>query len=71
MTNLFPLPYWAPALKRVPILLQALEEAFLYGVRFAPSVLGDERAPEATPSLAPFAAPLSAAGEDVSRFAPG
>ena len=31
MTNLFPLPYWAPALKRVPIPLQALEEAFEQG----------------------------------------
>ena len=28
MTNLFPLPYWAPALKRVPIPLQALDAAF-------------------------------------------
>jgi hypothetical protein len=31
MTNLFPLPYWAPALKRVPILLQALDDAFRRG----------------------------------------
>ncbi len=31
MTNLFPLPYWAPALKRVPIPLQALDEAFERG----------------------------------------
>ena len=31
MTNLFPLPYWAPALKRVPLPLQALEEAFEQG----------------------------------------
>jgi hypothetical protein len=31
MTNLFPLPYWAPALKRVPIPLQALDEAFTQG----------------------------------------
>ena len=31
MTNLFPLPYWAPALKRVPIPLQALDEAFEQG----------------------------------------
>jgi hypothetical protein len=28
MTNLFPLPYWAPALTRVPIPLQALDAAF-------------------------------------------
>ena len=33
MTNLFPLPYWAPALKRVPIPLQALDEAFVQGNR--------------------------------------
>ena len=26
MTNLFPLPYWAPALKRVPIPLPLREE---------------------------------------------
>jgi len=31
MTNLFPLPYWAPALKRVPIPLQALDAAFEQG----------------------------------------
>ena len=31
MTNLFPLPYWAPALKRVPIPLQVLEAAYVYG----------------------------------------
>ena len=29
MTNLFPLPCWAPALKRVPIPLQALNRAFV------------------------------------------
>ena len=27
--NLFPLPYWAPALQRVPIPLQVLNEAYL------------------------------------------
>ena len=31
MTNLFPLPYWAPALKRVPIPLQVLEAAYAHG----------------------------------------
>ena len=30
MTNLFPLPYWAPALKRVPIPLQILEAAYAH-----------------------------------------
>jgi hypothetical protein len=46
MTNLFPLPLWAPALKRVPIPLQALDEAFAEGSSarrrslFADCVLG-------------------------------
>ena len=31
MTNLFPLPYWAPALKRVPTPLQILDEAYASG----------------------------------------
>jgi len=31
MTNLFPLPYWAPAFTRVPIPLQALNAAFKQG----------------------------------------
>ena len=30
-TNLFPLPYWAPALQRVPIPLQLLDEAYAHG----------------------------------------
>ena len=30
-TNLFPLPYWAPALQRVPTPLQVLNEAFAHG----------------------------------------
>jgi hypothetical protein len=33
MTNLFPLPYWAPALQRVPKPLQRLDEAFTLGER--------------------------------------
>jgi hypothetical protein len=28
MTNLFPLPYWAPALRRVPVPAQVLNEAY-------------------------------------------
>jgi len=32
-SNLFPLPYWAPALQRVPIPLQVLNEAYLRGER--------------------------------------
>jgi len=51
MTNLFPLPYWAPALKRVPILLQALDEAFVRGDRIASGVLNDARAPGNCPDL--------------------
>ena len=31
--NLFPLPYWAPALWRVPIPLQLLNEAYAFGQR--------------------------------------
>ncbi len=31
--NLFPLPYWAPALQRVPMPLQVLNEAYLRGER--------------------------------------
>jgi hypothetical protein len=31
--NLFPLPYWAPALKRVPIPLQLLNAAYESGER--------------------------------------
>jgi hypothetical protein len=42
MTNLFPLPYWAPALKRVPIPLQALDEAFEQGTRAPKRRLFDE-----------------------------
>ena len=31
--NLFPLPYWAPALWRVPIPLQLVNEAYARGPR--------------------------------------
>ena len=71
MTNLFPLPYWAPALKRVPIPLQALNQAFIHGIEFAPSAIDDNRALDPALSFAPFAAPLSPKREDVGRFAPG
>ena len=36
MINLFPLPYWAPALKRVPIPLQLLDEAYVHGGTILP-----------------------------------
>jgi hypothetical protein len=71
MTNLFPLPYWAPALKRVPIPLQVLNEAFIHGIEFAPGAIDANRALDPALSFAPFAAPLSPTGEDVSRIAPG
>jgi hypothetical protein len=44
MTNLFPLPYWAPALKRVPIPLQALDDALTSDDRSVKRGLFDERA---------------------------
>ena len=33
MTNLFPLPYWAPALKRVPLPLKVLDAAYAAGTQ--------------------------------------
>ena len=46
MTNLFPLPYWAPALTRVPIPLQALDATFRQEshARQAPPIRGMLRA---------------------------
>ena len=37
--NLFPLPYWAPALWRVPIPLQHLNEAYAAGAAHKPDGL--------------------------------
>lgn len=37
--NLFPLPTWAPALRRVPTPLQLLDEAYQRGERACNSVL--------------------------------
>jgi hypothetical protein len=71
MTNLFPLPCWAPALKRVPLPLQALNRAFVHGAESAPDTIETERALDPAMCFSPFAPPLSATGEDVSRFAPG
>jgi hypothetical protein len=71
MTNLFPLPCWAPALKRVPLPLQALDQAFVHGIDFAPVAFEADRALDPALSFSPFAAPLSPNGEDVSRIAPG
>ena len=71
MTNLFPLPCWAPALKRVPDPLQALNRAFVHGIDYAPVALESDRALDPALSFSPFAAPLSENGEDVSRIAPG
>jgi hypothetical protein len=69
MTNLFPLPYWAPAFKRVPIPLQLLDQAFMCGDRFINSASARD-CPGIASSFAPFAAPLSGHGEDVSRSRP-
>ena len=69
MTNLFPLPCWAPALKRVPVALQALNQAFVHGI--GPATLEAALALDPALSFSPFAAPLSPNGEDVSRIAPG
>ena len=63
MTNLFPLPHWAPALKRVPILLQALDEAFVRGSQFGGSAFPHDPTVEPATSFAPIAAPLSLSGE--------
>jgi hypothetical protein len=41
--NLFPLPYWAPALQRVPIPLQVLNEAYLRGNRPGKRALWHDR----------------------------
>jgi hypothetical protein len=35
--NLFPLPCWAPALRRVPMPLQLLNEAYQRGAKFSDS----------------------------------
>jgi len=41
--NLFILPYWAPALRRVPIPLQLLNAAYAYGERARRSAPWHER----------------------------
>ena len=71
MTNLFPLPCWAPALKRVPIPLQVLNEAFVHGIQFAPGAL--DEAPRARPraELCSLCRSPLPNGEDAGRFAPG
>ena len=59
MTNLFPLPCWAPALKRVPIPLQAFNQAFAQGAESAPDAIEFERALDPARSLfARFPSPL-------------
>ncbi len=71
MTNLFPLPCWAHALMRVPIPLQALNQAFVHGIDCAPAALEVALALDQALSFSPFAAPCSPNGEEVSRIAPG
>ena len=70
MTNLFPLPCWAPALKRVPVPLQALNHAFVYGIECVPAALEADRALDPALSFAPFAAPLSPNGEESAGSRP-
>jgi hypothetical protein len=59
--NLFPLPYWAPALRRVPIPLQLLDEAYLRGERSSQSALLETSAAEPVANLTrSFRSPLLA-----------
>jgi hypothetical protein len=44
--NLFPLPTWAPALRRVPMPLQLLDQVYARGDRACNSVLLEKFAPE-------------------------
>jgi hypothetical protein len=46
--NLFPLPCWAPALRRVPLPLQLLDEAYRRGEKFSDCTLGQ------TPAIEPI-----------------
>ena len=71
MTNLFPLPHWAPAFKRVPSPLQLLDEAYARGERFANGAPLHLHAAGCARSFAEIAAPLSRKGEDVSRTQAG
>ena len=56
MTNLFPLPYWAPALQRVPKPLQRLDEAFALGERECKGAPRHDRKAGQVRSFAPLAA---------------
>jgi len=49
--NLFPLPTWAPALRRVPTSLQLLDEVYARGDRACNSVLLDKFAAEPAQDL--------------------
>jgi hypothetical protein len=65
--NLFPLPYWAPALQRVPIPLQLLNAAYQSGerpCRGVPLHACDKALIEQRAGV------LSAAGKFVRRFRP-
>jgi hypothetical protein len=44
--NLFPLPTWAPALRRVPMPLQLLDDVYARGERACNSALIEAFAPE-------------------------
>jgi hypothetical protein len=49
--NLFPLPTWAPALRRVPMPLQLLDEAYARGDRACNSALIETFAAEPVQDL--------------------
>jgi hypothetical protein len=59
--NLFPLPYWAPALRRVPMPLKLLDEAYARGDRACSSVLIETYAAEPVQGfMRAFCSPLLA-----------
>jgi len=49
--NLFPLPYWAPALRRVPVPLKLLDEAYQRGTTRPDGALEDAFAAEPKQNL--------------------
>jgi hypothetical protein len=55
----------------VPVPVQALNQAFVHGIDYAPVAFEADRALDPALSFSPFSAPLSENGEDVSRIAPG
>jgi hypothetical protein len=56
--NLFPLPCWAPALRRVPTPLKLLDEAYARGDRVRNSVTIETYAAEPVQDFMHFLSPL-------------